>query len=65
MRSRQRRLMECALIPAKAYSTADFEHGPKALARPNTACVIFGPTPEGLAETGAEVISAPGANSGP
>ncbi|MCB0826603.1 MAG: SIS domain-containing protein [Armatimonadetes bacterium] len=59
------KLMECALIPAKAYSTADFEHGPKALARPNTACVIFGPTPDGLVETGAEVISAPGANSGP
>lgn len=59
------KLMECALIPAKAYSTADFEHGPKALARPNTACVIFGATPDGLIETGAEVISAPGANSGP
>lgn len=31
------KLMECALIPAKAYSSADFEHGPKALAGPDAA----------------------------
>ena len=31
------KLMECALIPAKAYSSADFEHGPRALAGPEAA----------------------------
>lgn len=31
------KLMECALLPAKAYSSADFEHGPKALAGPDAA----------------------------
>jgi glutamine---fructose-6-phosphate transaminase (isomerizing) len=55
------KLMECALLPCKAYSTADFEHGPRALATHGSAAVIFGhdAAPEGLAEQGCEVVLAP------
>ncbi|MCG9895750.1 MAG: SIS domain-containing protein, partial [Fimbriimonadaceae bacterium] len=35
------KLMECALIPAKAYSSADFAHGPKALLDSRTAALCF------------------------
>jgi glucosamine--fructose-6-phosphate aminotransferase (isomerizing) len=34
------KLMECALIAAKAYSSADFEHGPRALAGPDAALLV-------------------------
>ena len=47
------KLMECALLPCKAYSTADFEHGPKALAGPGSTSVVFGEPASG------EVVQAP------
>lgn len=53
------KLMECALIPCKAYSSADFEHGPKALAGHGSAAICFdGPKPE-LAAQGCEILEAP------
>jgi len=53
------KLMECALIPCKAYSSADFEHGPKALAGHGSAAICFdGPKPD-LAAQGCEIIEAP------
>lgn len=53
------KLMECALIPCKAYSSADFEHGPKALAGHGSAAISFdGPMPE-LAAQGCAIIQAP------
>ena len=56
------KLMECALIPSKAFSTADFEHGPKALAGPGSVAVSFdGPMPH-LEDQGCLVVDAP--NSG-
>jgi len=55
------KLMECALIPCKAYSSADFEHGPKALAGHGSAAIAFdGPKPE-LAKQGCEILEAPAA----
>lgn len=59
------KLMECALIPCKSYSIADFHHGPKALAGPNTACVLYGEVPVDLRATGATVVEAPKADFGP
>lgn len=59
------KLMECALLNAKPYSTADFEHGPKALATHNTACLIYGEVPPGLAERGSNIVSAPDIGGGP
>lgn len=35
------KLMECALIPCHAYSSADFQHGPKALAGVGSVIVDF------------------------
>jgi glucosamine--fructose-6-phosphate aminotransferase (isomerizing) len=53
------KLMECALIPAKAYSSADFEHGPKALAGHGSAAISFdGPKPS-LAQQGCQILMAP------
>ncbi len=52
------KLMECALLPAKAYSTADFQHGPKALAAHESAAIVYGEVPEGLAEQGCIVVPA-------
>jgi glucosamine--fructose-6-phosphate aminotransferase (isomerizing) len=53
------KLMECALIPCKAYSSADFEHGPKALAGYQSAAISYdGPKPE-LAAQGCAIIQAP------
>ena len=53
------KLMECALIPCKAYSSADFEHGPKALAGHGSAAICFdGPKPD-LAAQGCEILPAP------
>jgi glucosamine--fructose-6-phosphate aminotransferase (isomerizing) len=48
--------MECALIPCKSYSTADFEHGPKALAQFGTAAIVYGPTPRSIDETPCALI---------
>jgi glucosamine--fructose-6-phosphate aminotransferase (isomerizing) len=59
------KLMECALLPCKAYSTADFQHGPKALAGPESAAIIYGETPTGLVEQGCIPIVAPVGPSGP
>lgn len=36
------KLMECALLPSKPFSTADFAHGPIALVGPETAALLFG-----------------------
>jgi glucosamine--fructose-6-phosphate aminotransferase (isomerizing) len=56
------KLMECALLPCKAYSIADFEHGPKALAGKGSVAVSFeGPLPN-LSEQGCEILSAPSSN---
>jgi glutamine---fructose-6-phosphate transaminase (isomerizing) len=35
------KLMECALLSCKAYSSADFQHGPKALAGAGSAIIDF------------------------
>lgn len=51
--------MECALISCKAYSTADFEHGPKALAAEGSAILAFSPTKPELANQGCEIVAAP------
>jgi glucosamine--fructose-6-phosphate aminotransferase (isomerizing) len=58
------KLMECSLIPAKAYSSADFEHGPKALAGPNSVAISYDGDKPHLTENGCEVILAP-TNSAP
>lgn len=42
------KLMECALIPCHAYSSADFQHGPKALAGLGSVILDF---TNGLAQT--------------
>lgn len=53
------KLMECALVACKAYSTADFEHGPKALAGHGSAAISYeGPRPN-LTEQGCEIVAAP------
>jgi len=59
------KLMECALLPCKSYSTADFQHGPRALASHGAAAIVFGEEPEGLAATGCLVERAPDAGSDP
>ncbi|HVT13001.1 MAG TPA: SIS domain-containing protein [Fimbriimonadaceae bacterium] len=53
------KLMECALIPCKAYSTADFEHGPKALADTGSAIVAFDRLGDDLVRQGGTVLEAP------
>ena len=53
------KLMECALVSCKAYSTADFEHGPKALAGHGSAAISFEGEREGLSEQGCDIIAAP------
>ncbi|RYG34893.1 SIS domain-containing protein, partial [bacterium] len=53
------KLMECALLPCKAFSSADFEHGPKALAGPASALISFDGEKPHLQATGAEVAVAP------
>jgi glucosamine--fructose-6-phosphate aminotransferase (isomerizing) len=52
------KLMECALVPARAYSSADFQHGPKALAGPNSVLIGFCPVSEELRLQGAQVVEA-------
>ena len=53
------KLMECALIACKAYSSADFEHGPKALAGVGSVVVSFDGEHEGLRSQGTDVAKAP------
>lgn len=53
------KLMECALLPCKSYSTADFQHGPKALAGPGSAAIVYGETIPELAGQGCWVVEAP------
>jgi glucosamine--fructose-6-phosphate aminotransferase (isomerizing) len=50
------KLMECSLVACKAYSAADFEHGPKALAGHGSAAIsYFGGLP-GLRDQGCEIL---------
>ncbi|MEQ1932377.1 MAG: SIS domain-containing protein [Fimbriimonadaceae bacterium] len=53
------KLMECALMQAKAYSTADFAHGPRAIAGAGTAAIVFGEAPADLAGQGCAIVPAP------
>lgn len=53
------KLMECALLPCKAYSTSDFQHGPRALAKHGTVALAFGEAPESLEGAGCMVANAP------
>lgn len=53
------KLMECALLSCKSYSTADFQHGPKALAGHGSMAMVFGEAPQGLEEQGCLVVQAP------
>jgi glucosamine--fructose-6-phosphate aminotransferase (isomerizing) len=53
------KLMECALLPCKSYSIADFEHGPKALAVHGSAAIVFGECLPHLSEQGCLTIEAP------
>ena len=59
------KLMECALLPCKSYSSADFEHGPRALAGHGSAAIVYGETLPFLEEQGALVVKAPVGASGP
>ncbi|MEQ1823019.1 MAG: SIS domain-containing protein [Fimbriimonadaceae bacterium] len=59
------KLMECALMQAKAYSTADFAHGPRAIAGPGTAAIVFGEAPPELAAQGCEIVQAPASELNP
>lgn len=56
------KLMECALLPCKPFSTADFSHGPKALATSGTAAIVYGDEPEGIADQGCLLVQAPRAD---
>ena len=53
------KLMECALIPCKAYSSADFEHGPKALAGVGSVVISYDGDHEELQAQGTDVAKAP------
>ncbi|HLO99405.1 MAG TPA: SIS domain-containing protein [Fimbriimonas sp.] len=50
------KLMECALLPCKAYSSADFEHGPKALAGHGSAAISFFGSLAGIQSQGCEIL---------
>ncbi len=58
------KLMECALLPTKPYSTADFAHGPRALADHGSAAIVYGDVPGDLSSTGTTVIQAPRSGQG-
>lgn len=58
------KMMECALLPCKSYSTADFQHGPRALAAHGSAAIVYGESPAGLAEQGCIVLNAPAGPEG-
>jgi glucosamine--fructose-6-phosphate aminotransferase (isomerizing) len=51
--------MECALIACKGYSAADFQHGPKALARPGSVAIVYGGDTADLEAQGCQVIRPP------
>lgn len=53
------KLMECARLACKSFSTADFQHGPKALAGHGAAAVVFGEPADWLRAQGCEVLQAP------
>ena len=53
------KLMECAMLSCKSYSTADFQHGPKALAGPGSAAIVFGDFLPEIAKQGCELVVAP------
>lgn len=57
------KMMECALLPCKSYSVADFQHGPRALATYGSCAVVYGDEPNGLEGTGCLVVQAPIAES--
>ena len=59
------KLMECSLLPCRAYSTADFEHGPKALATEGTAAIVFGEVASALSDHGCVPVAAPPCSPGP
>lgn len=58
------KLMECALLPTKPYSTADFAHGPRALADHGSAALVYGEVPDDLSATGTTVVQAPRSGQG-
>jgi glucosamine--fructose-6-phosphate aminotransferase (isomerizing) len=53
------KLMECALISCKAFSSADFEHGPKALAGHGSCVISFDGEKPLLAEQGCAIVRSP------
>lgn len=57
------KLMECALVPCKSYSSADFQHGPRALAREESCAVVYGERVQGLEEQGCIVMQVPQADA--
>lgn len=59
------KLMECALLPCKACSTADFAHGPQALADYGSAAICFSEPPSNLEAMGCQVVQSPVADKGP
>lgn len=59
------KLMECALLPCKSYSTADFEHGPKALAQFGTAAIVYGAVPTSLGDSECALVVPDPAPDGP
>ncbi len=59
------KMMECALLPCKAYSLADFEHCPRALAGHGSAAIIYGHAPDGLDATGCLSVLAPAGPASP
>lgn len=59
------KLMECALLPCKAYSVADFQHGPKALAGFGSAALDFSGEADWLEEQGCELVRPPVAEGVP
>lgn len=59
------KLIECARIACFPFSTADFEHGPRALASPESAAVVFEGAPAILQQANCDVIEAPNGSEGP
>lgn len=59
------KLIECAQVACFPYSTADFEHGPRALASDTSVGVVFEPVPESLRLAHSAVIEAPRSSHGP
>lgn len=53
------KMMECALLSCKSYSTADFQHGPRALAGHGAAAIVYGEKMGDLEAQGALVVDAP------